>query len=151
MMITSFLAAIDTNAPVVPATVLTLAILCVQLLTNVWQWWTNKAAKIERTHLRKTISEVSVKQNDIYMLVNHPLGAALKGNAIAMERIAHMTKDSDDILAAVAARERSDEHDSKQASLDAAKIRDSENKQKIIDEFLKNKTDKTDKTDKTTT
>jgi hypothetical protein len=39
----------------------------------------------------------------------------------------------------VEARRRSDDHNSKQAAVDAAKIRDSENKQKIIDEFLRNK------------
>jgi len=80
---------------------------------------------------------VSLKADNMIRNTNHPLGAALLENAINCERIANMTKDPDDILRAVEARRRSNVHVTEQAAFEAAKIRDSENKQKIIDTFLK--------------
>ena len=85
---------------------------------------------------------VSLKTDNLIRFHNGPLGGALLENAINCERIANMTKDPDDILRAVEARRRSNAHVSDQAAFEAAKIRDSENKQKIIDAFLKEQQDR---------
>jgi len=132
-----------------PVTWLNFAILVVTLISGLFQHFTSKAAKEDRKQMAHELGKVSdktdivsLKTDNLVRFHNGPLGAALLDNAINCERIANMTKDPDDILRAVEARRRSNVHVSEQAAFDAAKIRDSENKQKIIDNFLKEQQDR---------
>jgi len=135
---------LDAAPPQGQVTWLNFAILLVTLASMVFQHFTSKSAKKDRKQMAHEIVKVSdktdvvsLKTDNLIRSNNGPLGAALLDNAINAERIANMTKNPDDILAAVEARRRSSNHIKEQAEILAAKVRDDENKQKVIDTFLK--------------
>ena len=62
-------------------------------------------------------------QEKIYELVNHPMGQAMSSLASALESIAKGSGRDEDIQAAQDARQKSDEHNAKQAIADARSLR----------------------------
>jgi len=61
------------------------------------------------------------KLDAIHGLVNSALGTSLRSAALAWRRVAMLTKDPEDIGVAAAATKAADEHDERQAKLDAKK------------------------------
>ena len=94
--------------------------------------------KAKRAHEASTrkLNEVSVKQEEIHKLVNKPLAVALDALATAKEQIARNTREDTDILEAVNARKRSNEHNAIQRAADDAKKVEDANREKIIADFL---------------
>jgi hypothetical protein len=82
----------------------------------------NKAAvKVEevKTALKASDAHTDEKLDDIHTLVNSNFGVQLKISAIALRRLAGLTKDADDIAAAATADKALVEHERKQRIVDS--------------------------------
>ena len=106
----------DITAPSASPITTTLSLLVLGALQGLSLWLSN------RNH--KKLKLVTKGQEQIYDLVNHPMGVAMSNLAVALETIAKATGNAADVQAAKDARERSDEHESKQAIADVKKRRD---------------------------
>ena len=64
------------------------------------------------------LEDIAATGKAVHTLVNSSMSAQLKVAMIALQRIAHLTKDPEDIAAAEAAEKLYKEHDAKQQILD---------------------------------
>jgi hypothetical protein len=76
-------------------------------------------AEVVKTTLETSTDKTEKKLDQIHTLVNSTMGVQLDTNATDKERIADLTKHPKDINAATIARALSDEHNRKQALVDA--------------------------------
>src|ERR1051326_998852 len=79
--------------------------------------------KLEETNQEtaKALNEIAVTGNNVHTLVNSNMGVQLKISAVALRRVAELTKNKNDEAAASLAEKSLAEHERKQSMVDARK------------------------------
>lgn len=92
-------------------------------------------AWLTRREAARSARVILDKQEEIHKAVNSPLESALEELARVHEKKARETNEDEDIVVAVAARKRFDEHRGVQAAADAARLQVDTDRRKVIADF----------------